>query len=172
MLHVGSHIPLHGGTTIVEAAKRLVSEPIDFVMLGEGQERAGLEASAPKNLTFFDAVPLDELPALLRDAELVLGTFGASAKAQCVVPQKVFQALACGRPLITARTPSQSALLRDRQDAWLVEPSNATELAAAISALAADSKLREQLGAQGRRRFEEVAAPGVATAALARALLT
>jgi len=62
----------------------------------------------------------------------VLGIFGTSAKAGRVIPNKVFQALACGAPVVTADTAAARELLRDGESALLVPPGDPEALAAAI----------------------------------------
>lgn len=159
VVHIGSHIPLHGGATIVAAA-RLIDAPLRITMIGRGQERGALEQQAGGAVRFEDPIAFEELPARLGRADIALGIFGGSRKARSVVPHKVYQALACGRPLITADTPAQAALLRHGRDAWLVPPEDPRALAAALQALAGDPRLRRELGAAGRRRFEESCGPG------------
>ena len=61
-----------------------------------------------------------------------LGIFGASEKAQRVIPNKVFQALACGTPVVTADTPAARELLRDGESALLVPPGDPAALIDAI----------------------------------------
>ena len=47
-----------------------------------------------------------------------------------MIPNKAFQALACGAPLVTADTPAARELLDGRESALLVPPGDAEALAA------------------------------------------
>ena len=49
-----------------------------------------------------------------------------------MIPNKAFQALACGTPLVTADTPAARELLRDGESALLVPPGDPEALAAAV----------------------------------------
>jgi glycosyltransferase involved in cell wall biosynthesis len=85
--------------------------------------------------------------------------FGTSEKARRVVPNKVYQAMAVGRPIVTGDTPGARELLSDGEDAVLVLPGDPEALAAALRRLADDGELRARLGANALRRFREVGTP-------------
>jgi glycosyltransferase involved in cell wall biosynthesis len=104
-------------------------------------------------------VPYAQLGEELARAHICLGIFGGSDKASRVVPNKVWQAMAVGRPIITADTPGAREVLRDGHDAVLVPTGDAAALAAALARLAHDPELRARLGAQARRRYEEYGSP-------------
>jgi glycosyltransferase involved in cell wall biosynthesis len=65
-----------------------------------------------------------------------------------VIPNKVFQALACGAPVVTADTPAARELLSD-DSALLVPPGDAQALAHALERVAADAGLRQRLSDGG-----------------------
>jgi glycosyltransferase involved in cell wall biosynthesis len=157
-LFVGKLIPLHGLETILAAA-RLAPE-IRFRIVGSGQLEALLRDSPP-NVEWTDWVEYERLPQELHRAGCALGVFGTSAKARRVIPNKAFQALACGTPLVTADTAAARELLRDGTDALLVPPGDPAALAAAVRRLAADADLARKLGAAGLGTYTERASERV-----------
>jgi glycosyltransferase involved in cell wall biosynthesis len=157
-LFVGKLIPLHGVETVLEAA-RLAPE-ITFRIVGTGQEESAL-ASRSANVDWTLWVDYERLPAELHAAGCALGIFGTSAKAGRVIPNKVFQALVCGTPVITADTPAARELLADGVSALLVPPGDAEALAGAIRRLAQDGALAERIAGRGRAVYRDQASEDV-----------
>jgi glycosyltransferase involved in cell wall biosynthesis len=147
---VGKLIPLHGLDLILDAARRL--EEIPFVIIGDGQQRALLD-DIPPNVKHIPWVGYEELASIYASSGVALGVFGDSAKTDRVIPNKAYQALAVGAPLITADTLAVRELLTNERDALLVERSGEA-LAAGITRLAEDRELAVNIAAAGRRTFE------------------
>ena len=158
VLFVGKLIPLHGLETILAAA-RLVPD-VPFVIAGEGQ-LAPLLSDRPANVEHVPWIDYRDLPAAYRRAGCALGIFGAGEKASRVIPNKVFQALACARPVITADTQAARELLTDGRDALLVPADDPPALAAAIRRIVDERGLADRLGAAGRATYEERASERV-----------
>ena len=157
-LFVGKLIPLQGVETILAAAR--VAPELPFRIVGSGQ-LGPLLATRPQNVDWVSWVEYERLPGELHRAGCALGIFGTSDKARRVIPNKAFQALACGTPLITADTPAARELLVHGESALLVEPGDPEALAAAIRRLASDSTLAQNLSAGGRAAYEQNASENV-----------
>ena len=147
---VGKLIPLHGLETILATA-RLAPE-IPFRVVGTGQ-LDGLLETRPANVEWVRWVEYERLPDELRRAGCALGIFGSSDKARRVIPNKAFQALACGVPLVTADTPAARELLTDGSDALLVPPGEPEALAVAIRSLIDDRELAARIAAGGLETY-------------------
>ncbi len=157
-LFVGKLIPLHGLETILAAAE--LAPEIDIRIVGDGQQAPLLE-SRPANVSHASWLDYEELPEAYRAAGCALGIFGTGDKASRVIPNKVFQALACARPVITASTPAARELLTDDVDALLVPPGDPAALAAALRRIAAEPEVAERLAAAGRATYEAHASEDV-----------
>lgn len=111
ILFIGTFIPLQGIEHILGAAKILQKAlpAARFTFVGKGQTEQAMKALAKKwelrNVRFELPVPYQALPDKIRDADLCLGIFGTSDKARRVIPHKVYDAVACGVPVVTADTP-------------------------------------------------------------------
>jgi len=151
-LFVGKLIPLHGLETILAAA-RLAPE-LRIRVVGSGQLEP-LLAGRPANVEWVPWIDYELLPGELHAAAAALGIFGGSAKAARVIPNKAFQALACGTPLVTADTPAARELLVDGESALLVPAGDPEALASALRRLAAESELGPRLSAGGLAAYRE-----------------
>jgi glycosyltransferase involved in cell wall biosynthesis len=156
-LFVGKLIPLHGLGVILDAA-RLLPE-VSFRIVGSGQLEHALR-DHPRNVEHIPWVEYQRLPEEYATAGCALGIFGTTSKAQRVIPNKAFQALAVGTPLITADTVAARELLTSGRDALLVPPT-AEALADAVSAVRADAGLAERIALGGRETFEREASEEV-----------
>ncbi len=157
-LFVGKLIPLHGLETILEAA-RLAPE-VRVRVIGSGQLQPLLDAR-PENVEWAPWVEYERLPGELRRAACALGIFGRSDKAARVIPNKAFQALACGVPLVTADTAAARELLTDEENALLVPPGDPAALAGALRRLTGDPALGRRLGEAGLATYRERASEEV-----------
>jgi glycosyltransferase involved in cell wall biosynthesis len=156
-LFVGKLIPLHGLEVIMDAARLLPDVP--FRVVGSGQLEHALR-DLPPNVERVAWVEYERLPEEYANAGCALGIFGSTPKAQRVIPNKAFQALAVGAPLITADTAAARELLVPGRDALLVPPT-AEALADAVSAMRADTGLAERVAREGRATFEREASEQV-----------
>jgi glycosyltransferase involved in cell wall biosynthesis len=157
-LFVGKLIPLHGLDTILRAASLAAGERLRVV--GSGQLEP-LLADRPPNVEWRRWIQYERLAGELRRAVCALGIFGTSDKARRVIPNKVFQALACGTPVITGDTPGARELLVDEESALLVPPGDPEALAAALRRLTGDEDLQKRLSTGGLSVYRERASEAV-----------
>ncbi len=139
VLFYGQYIPLHGIEHIIDAACQLKDDRVHWTLIGHGQQaekikRLARECSLGK-LTFVDWVAYEQLPEMIGKADLCLGIFGDSAKASRVIPNKVFQIIACGKPLVTRDSPAIREIISpEMPGVWLVAPGSGTAIAEAVRA--------------------------------------
>lgn len=138
LLFYGQFIPLHGIETIIEAAQKVENDLVRWVIIGKGQEgsriRELLSQHPVKNLSWVPWVPYGELADWISHADLCLGIFGDSDKASRVIPNKIFQILAMGKPLITRDSPAIRELLTpDMPGVYLIPPADSEALVRAVA---------------------------------------
>ena len=113
-LFYGSFLALQGPDVIVRAAAEATRPELRVTLLGDGPLRARCEtlARGQSRVRFEPWLDQARLPARIHAAHVLLGVFGTSPKAARVIPNKVYQALACARPVITRDAPAYPAALR------------------------------------------------------------
>lgn len=186
VLFYGSFIGLQGPQWIVEAARVYAGPAVTWHLLGEGPELADCRRRADGVETVvFEAWPelpaeqrhepwrrFADLPKRIHRADILLGVFGTSAKAGRVIPNKVFQALASGRPVITRAAEAYPAALRDMAEpgiAW-VAPGDPQALADAVARWAEAPDRLDALGAAAAESYERYFGNHVVNGALIQAL--
>lgn len=174
-LFYGSFLGLQGPETIIEAARLYDGPPVTWTMLGEGPLLAACRRRAEglANVVFEPWCAYADLPARIHRADILLGVFGASAKAGRVIPNKVYQALACGRPVITREAPAYAeALLKAEAESGIafVPPGDPKALAAMVAAWAAKPERLDTLGGAAARSYERLFGNRAVRAALDSAL--
>ena len=157
----GRFSPLHGVEHIVRAASILEQRnvAVEFVVVGAGQtyeaSRELAQTLGVSTMRFHEPVPYAQLAVPMSEADLCLGSFGNTPRAQRVIPNKVFDALAVGRPVLTADTPGIREVLVHGEHVATCPPGNAEALADAIAALKHDREMCCRLAANGHQLFKE-----------------
>lgn len=148
--------------TVVEAAKLLEARAPDvrFVLVGDGKEKSLVEARATelgvRNLTIHPPIEKTETAAFYNSCDVCLVPLAPIPIFQETVPSKLFEVMACERPLI-AGVAGEAARIVEASEAGLVtEPGSAAELAGAIERVRAmPAAERASMGRRGRAYVAE-----------------
>lgn len=180
ILFFGTFIGLHGIEQIVEAIGLYQGPAVRWRLLGEGPLRGSCQARVAElqkanpalDIAFEGWRPLADLPDRLAQADAFLGIFGTSAKALRVIPNKVYQGLALGRPILTAATPAFPEELRAGEDGGLFwcRPGDPADLAATVARLVARREELPALCAAARASFDRCYSRPIIQQAVAGAL--
>lgn len=156
ILFFGSFIHLQGPEVIVEAAA-LVPEA-RWILLGSGPLKAICQEKSRgySHIRFEEWCPYEKLAERIGKADVLLGIFGSSQKAGRVIPNKAYQALACGRPLITRESEAYPTALREDSTSGMtfVAKGDAQALAAAVREMIHQSQKLPELCRQARNSYE------------------
>ncbi len=156
--YVGTHAYYHGLDTLIDAATELRDrQDIAILMIGDGPERARLEALArERGLTnvIFGRSPYEEMDLLYSVAYASVATLRDVPVAHGMRLSKIFPSLSCGVPVIYAGKGEAAELLAAKACGVVVPPENPALLAEAIRRLVDEPARREALGASGRSFVE------------------
>lgn len=155
-MYVGNHGTYSSLGTVLQAAKMLEDDPsIRVVLVGGGDQKPILQEMAGDlgltNTTFVDSVPKREVPSYLERADLGLIPYQDMPLFAGALPNKTFDYMAAGRPLLAAAPVGELTGLIDRAHCgWNVAPEDPTAMAAAIRDIAAQRDEARVRGAAGR----------------------
>lgn len=153
VIFVGGLVAWHGiGTMLAALQEPAWPADVKLVIVGDGLERGKVEAAkADPRLLWLGRQPYDAVPALLRGALAALCVIedqdGRSASG--VAPLKLFEAMACGMPVIASELPFQAEIIRQAQAGLVVSAAAPEQLAAAVRQLSEDSETARSMGANG-----------------------
>ncbi|HEV2655001.1 MAG TPA: glycosyltransferase family 4 protein, partial [Ktedonobacteraceae bacterium] len=160
VLYAGGHGISHGLDNVLNAAAQLLPyQDIRIVLVGDGAEKKHLLEQARRqnltNVTFLDAQPHERLPQLLAAADACLVHTRKVPLFQGMLPVKMYEAMACARPIVLAMDGEARQLAeQDAGAALYVEPENPTMLAETILHLRNSPALAQEMGARGRKLVE------------------
>jgi colanic acid biosynthesis glycosyl transferase WcaI len=165
LLHAGN-IGFYGAwETLIAAAQKLTGDGIGLVFVGEGAQRAQLEAAAngASNVRFLPFFPGNKIPSVLAAADAHLITIKRGLEG-VVVPSKMYGILAAGRPIVAVAPGETDAVALGEKLGFSVgaDPDDPEQAAKVLRELAADpgriARMREAAlaAAPGYDRVKEL----------------
>jgi glycosyltransferase involved in cell wall biosynthesis len=157
-LYAGLHGLAQGLDLLLQAAERLLDLP-DFaiVLMGSGPLKRNLQDEAKRrglhNVRFADALPREDVPAVLASADIALVPLGLRLVG--AVPSKLYEAMASGAPSVVVAQGEPAEIVTAGGAGVAVDPGDVDGLTAALRRLAASADERKALGAAGRRAAVE-----------------
>lgn len=160
VLYAGAHGLSNDLGTLLEAARLLKNKPeIAIVLLGDGKDKASLIQEAQGldlfNVHFLPALPKLEMAEALAASNACIAILKKLELYKTVYPNKVFDYMAAGRPVICAIDGVIREVIEQAQAGLFVEPGNPEALAGAILEMATRPKRSRKMGLAGRIYLEE-----------------
>ncbi len=163
VLFIGTFVPLQGTDVIARAMVKLRNRAdIQFRIVGDGQTAA--QFASILSAAGYEDVSWERswqgptaLATEIRNADICLGIFGVSDKAQRVWPLKNYSYMSVGRPIITGDTLCARQVMAgaSRSPFVLVEAGNPDDLAQGIVDLARDPARRLQYAERARALYKK-----------------
>jgi glycosyltransferase involved in cell wall biosynthesis len=163
LLYAGAHGMSNDLGVVLQAAKIMqdvtVTSEVTVTFLGDGKEKPGLQKQAAEmqltNVLFLPPVPKEGMGAALAGADACLAILKPIEEYKTTYPNKVFDYMAAGRPVILAIDGVIREVVESAGCGIFVQPGEPSALAQAVQALAADPARSRQMGLAGRRYLEE-----------------
>jgi colanic acid biosynthesis glycosyl transferase WcaI len=156
-----SFVAIHAGNlgfygawnTLLKAAEILRNENIGLVFVGDGANRATLEASAQSspNVRFLPFFPVEQVPHVMMAGDVHIVTVRRGLEG-VVVPSKLYSILASGRPVlaIAPATTDAARIVTETGCGSSADPDDPAAVAAALVQLRKDPARLAQMGARAR----------------------
>lgn len=151
----------HGVDVVLKAATILrESHPsVLFRIIGEGAERERIESCIKEqncgNLQFLGHQPREKVPELIWNSDVCMVLLKRSEVFKTVIPTKMLEFMACGRPVILGVEGQALEILQEAQSGIAIPPEDAEALVAAVLQLKANRDLCETFARNGQRYIRE-----------------
>ena len=152
---------LHDLITLLEAARILKNEPIQFIFIGDGCKREQILAYAGKynlqNIGLYDYQPRELLSDSLVATDVSVVSLIPGAE-DTVAPSKLYGILACSRPVILISNPSSeiASIVKSNRAGLVCLPGDVTDLADSIAALSRDPKTLADMQRNAFRLYQKL----------------
>ena len=147
--YVGTHGMAHGLDFIVRAASKLTEKNIHFLFIGDGAEKDNVVTLARSlgvtNVSFQPSVPKEAVPQYLACMDAALVPLRRSDTFKTVIPSKIFEAAAMGKPILLGVEGQAEAIVNEFQAGLTFTPEDEESFLTTISSLADDPDLYSSL---------------------------
>ncbi len=158
--YIGTLGLAHGLETVIDTAAALKDRPeIVFLLIGDGAERARLEALLePRKLTnvrILGLQPRETMPDWIASIDILLVCLRDLPVFETVIPSKIFEFLAQERPVIVAARGEIRRMTEAAQAGWIVDPENPELLAKTIETVIQQPEEAARRSRAGRHWVEK-----------------
>ena len=175
IVYSGAHGRVNDLETIIKAAYLLEEYPIKFYLIGDGPEKTKIMRLAlnSKNVFFDSSIPKKKMPKYLANFDAIIITLlGLELFKYGVSPNKLYDAYAIGRPVITNVIGNINDEVEKYNLGFTSTPGNPNDLAEAIKKLLKSTKSeREIMGRNARALAEKVYSREIINKKILRLLL-
>lgn len=148
-----------GVETMLEAVQRPDwPSNVPLLIAGHGAEQGRIEKAAEGGgVVYLGSLPYSEMPGFISGSLACLSVQNneGGRSETGLFPLKVFEALACGVPVVVSDFPGQADVVRTHACGLVVPPESPDELAKAVLRLFSDSSARRAMGERGLAAVHE-----------------
>lgn len=127
---------------------------VHFVFAGDGAEKAALQRKVVEmklsNVSFVAPYSKTCMPQLLKTADCVLVSLRDVPILHAALPTKLFEAMACARPVVLVAAGEAEAVVRESAAGWCARPGNPQSIHDAILKIRLHPDEAEDMGRRGR----------------------
>ncbi|MEE4195391.1 MAG: glycosyltransferase family 4 protein, partial [Anaerolineae bacterium] len=158
--YAGAHGMSNDLGVVLEAARLLkADERIHFLFVGDGKEKENLQRAAAEfslpNVTFLPPVVKSKMHEVFSAVDGSLAILKPIEVYKTTYPNKVFDGMAAGRPVILAIDGVSREVIERHLAGIFTPPGDAESLAKAVMSLANDPEKARKMGENGRQAVQQ-----------------
>ena len=140
---------------ILEVLERHPDWSLDLAGFGGDEATIRIQAESLENVHWHGRIPYDRALELSHKADVLFATYDpAIPNHHYASPNKVFEAMMLGVPIVVARDTNIDSIIQKFDCGLVVDYGDVNGLEAALTTLANDLTLRNRLGRGARRAYE------------------
>ncbi len=153
--YVGTHGLSHALEKVIDTANELKHHKnLHFLFIGDGAKKEFLKNYAKefalKNVTFLDSVSKEKLTKYYSISHIMLVPLKKLPLFKTVLPSKIFEIMAVGKPIITSIDGECKNLVEEAKAGVFAKPEDVADLKEKILYLHQNPDIRNQMGHNGR----------------------
>jgi len=159
VVYVGSMSAWHGAEHLIDVAARIKDMDVTFLMVGKDVEMLrslAEEKGVLDRFVFTGFVPYADVPKYIAAADVAVapydpaGVTDMEAHGFYFSPIKIFEYMACGKPVVASDVEIVRGIIRESRCGLLADPGGAGDFAEKIQYLIEDDDLMAESGKNGR----------------------
>ncbi|MEE8127116.1 MAG: glycosyltransferase family 4 protein [Nitrospinaceae bacterium] len=162
LVFVGSLKKWHGIDRLVPLMPALVEDnpSLHLLIVGDGEKKDDLkqwidEKRMSRNIILVGRVPFEKVPVYINAGDICLAPyFEEGLNETGISPLKIFEYMACGRPIITNPVGGLDALFREHEIGVMIHSMNPSDWEKPIKDLLGDPEKMKVLGDNGYRAVQ------------------
>lgn len=153
LVHAGN-LGFYGAwNTLLTAAHKLANDGVGLVFVGDGAQRAEMEAAAAgaENIRFLDFFPAAKIPSVLAAADAHVITVKRGLEG-VVAPSKMYGILAAGKPIVAVAPEETDVVTLGLRSGFAVfaDQDNPADLVSVVRSLTCDAQKLKTMGEAAR----------------------
>jgi glycosyltransferase involved in cell wall biosynthesis len=159
--YIGTLGLAHGLQAVVEAAGWVQGSfpNIRFLFVGAGADKDRIVSLVHKlklsNVCFLPEQPRQKIPPIIAASDICLVLLRKANVFETVIPTKMLEFMACGRPVILGVNGQARQVLERARAGVFIEPEDPKALVDAVTRLYHDAELRQTMGQNGHEYIVE-----------------
>ena len=151
--YIGTHGMAHNLDFILDCAKEVSQADIIFLLIGDGAMKNRLERRRAHeniiNVRMLEAIPRDVVHQYISIIDLALIPLKKSETFQSVLPSKIFENAAMGKPILLGVEGEAQEMVSSYEAGLCFEPENKEDFIAKLELLYSDKELYQKLTVGG-----------------------